>query len=1040
MKKHLLVLCFLASTINAQTVDYAKAPNSYVFDLDLAKSNDFGGIDIPVKKAYEMWGNYQYLKTNGVSTPIPSGAQTASIYWEDVPGLVENVSIQPGASPADSKIHVKINRSKGKGNAVVAFKVNDTIYWSWHVWVTDNPSNGVSYSQGFETDLAGNLINVQYMDRNLGAVTNNFLGKDWQKTGGLLYEWGRKDPFPALVNKDLFFYEITGEVGTLKHRTIGGANTIPVKLREFDEIEKNMQYSVQNPITYIINSDSGNWFSKSRYKVDGTGTSYVTWDLWSDNYKGGNSNGSSSNATIKADSRSYELKSELDPCPNGWRVPSYYGRVTTNNNLGPWGRKNSGGNDDTTSFSILYPDSQNAALQGVKVYPGLGMDFTAAQGGGRNMGLMPMTGNYEYYPNAVAPNTSIYSVYQDENSDGGLWSATYGYDGVRYLGLLSDQARYDFSTVGKHGVFVNQTIATKQGLAVRCMKDPNISRIGDFATEYFADEKTDYTDGLNNPNTYMLSGDTKIIIPVNKAFSVYNQVLTDRENLPSDHLVAKILWTDNIGLISKLTMNVDHSDPRNSKIIVEFRPNQYGNAVVSLHNGNTQNPAYWSWQIWSPHGDPTKGSVTYHTENAIPAQYNIVNATKSLAPPMETVFMDRNLGAIEVMPEASTKTSFQELKASLGHQYQWGRKDAIPNFSKIGAGKLESPIYYSLGNENATDTNVLYFSEFGEDFYDDRGTTSYEIYGSKNTDKQKAILENIKYSVENPMNFMYQEGTGALFDGGTKSNNDLTQVRDWVSADRSQASERWGHGTSKSIYDPCPEGWRVPDVTLSILYSGSKGNSPWYNGYQNDAYGKPGIIQDQWHDAATYYNGKSFSGFGWVFNDANYHPGNYPLSGIRGELGGKLNSKERTGFWTASMADLGTGYGLAMLFEGDKVQTGTGVYPQAAMSVRCARDENRLMTGGPSAQKIAMKEGKIGIQPALELKAPQVYPNPFKDEFFVKNVESGTYEIYDFSGRRVANGNLTDGKVNASSLLKGVYMVKIINTNGTETTMKIVKQ
>ena len=50
MKKHLLVLCFLASTINAQTVDYAKAPNSYVFDLDFAKSNDFGGIDIPVKK------------------------------------------------------------------------------------------------------------------------------------------------------------------------------------------------------------------------------------------------------------------------------------------------------------------------------------------------------------------------------------------------------------------------------------------------------------------------------------------------------------------------------------------------------------------------------------------------------------------------------------------------------------------------------------------------------------------------------------------------------------------------------------------------------------------------------------------------------------------------------------------------------------------------------------------------------------------------------------------------------------------------------
>ena len=97
-----------------------------------------------------------------------------------------------------------MNKAKGKGNAVVAFKVDGTIYWSWHIWVTDNPENGIAYSQGTETDIDGNPITVQYMDRNLGAVTNTFLGKDWQKTGGLLYEWGRKDPFPALVNKDLF--------------------------------------------------------------------------------------------------------------------------------------------------------------------------------------------------------------------------------------------------------------------------------------------------------------------------------------------------------------------------------------------------------------------------------------------------------------------------------------------------------------------------------------------------------------------------------------------------------------------------------------------------------------------------------------------------------------------------------------------------------------------------------------------------------------------------------------------------------------------
>ena len=138
---------------------------------------------------------------------------------------------------------------------------------------------------------------------------------------------------------------------------------------------------------------------------------------------------------------------------------------------------------------------------------------------------------------------------------------------------------------------------------------------------------------------------------------------------------------------------------------------------------------------------------------------------------------------------------------------------------------------------------------------------------------------------------------------------------------------------------------------------------------------------------------------------------------------------------------------IAAAVSGDSTLVVQGTAGTGEEAIRYGWNYARLLAEGPSEKALvetpvmrAMKEGKIGIQPALEIKAPQVYPNPFKDEFFVKNVESGAYEIYDFSGRRVANGNLTDGKVNASSLLKGVYMVKIINTNGTETTMKIVKQ
>lgn len=62
-----------------------------------------------------MWANYEYLKTNGSATPIPQGIQTASLYWEDVPGLIENVTIVPGENSSSSKINVEVNKAKGTG-------------------------------------------------------------------------------------------------------------------------------------------------------------------------------------------------------------------------------------------------------------------------------------------------------------------------------------------------------------------------------------------------------------------------------------------------------------------------------------------------------------------------------------------------------------------------------------------------------------------------------------------------------------------------------------------------------------------------------------------------------------------------------------------------------------------------------------------------------------------------------------------------------------------------------------------------------------
>ncbi len=1024
MKKVIIAAAILTiSQVFSQTQDFKRAPNSYIFDVTEALDNNYGGIYIPVKKAYEMWNGYDYLKINGSVQPVPSGTLSASMYWEDNPGLVTDVTLLQAANPADSKIKVSLDSHK-KGNAVIAFKVNDEIFWSWHIWATDNPSYGVSYGQGYETDANMQPVSIEYMDRNLGAVGNNFTGNNWDKSGGLMYEWGRKDPFPPLVNKDGYFYELNGEAGNLKHKSVDPLNTIPEKIREFNEIEKNIAYSVKNPLTYIINTDaSGNWFSSSRYKVNGTDvTNYVSWDLWGDNTKGKHSNANSSSTALKNDSRSYELKSELDPCPNGWRVPSYYGRVTQNNNLSPWGRKGNWNNDDP-SYSQIKPNQAHPTLDGVKVYPGLGMDFTNAYYGQRNMGIMPVSGGYVYYPNSSAPNAPAGIMFQDNMANGATWSATYGYDGARVFSMVSDHFRTNTS-VGLHGIWINQTHPTRSGNAVRCMKDPNLALIGNFATEYFfvANNAPELKDGLYQPNSFVVSGHSALKIPVKKAFAVHQKYFADSPAI-TGNLLVKVLWTTSPSLITKVTVQ-PNPVPAEGHINVEFLPGEVGNAVVTLYSSDAPENALWSWHIWVPDSDPSIYTENYVTENTLPANGNFVNPTASKLPPISNVFMDRNLGAISKMPVTADITL---ANAAKGLHYQWGRKDPLPTFSN-------GTVIYK-GTDLGENLTQLNFQQIDQTDYENMHTEEFSQYASGDPQKNRRVIDHIQHSVAKPLNFLYHQGTGTLYDGGSHQ-NDLSQVRDWVLNERNQSPERWGHADEKSVFDPCPHGWRVPDASFTHLYTGSKGNSPWYSGYSNDAYGKPGVIQDQWQNVENFYNGEIIGNLGWVFKKNNYTIGNFPADGIRGELGGKDISYQRSGVWTASLADRATGYALAMQFQGNKMQTGTGVYPQAAMGVRCARDFS-VRLGKPKGNfDMVFKNA-----PKNNVVQPVTAKIAVAENGSVLHVEGweGNYQIFDQSGRLLLQGKVSNGQIGIGVLNAGMFIVRFADDNK-EQNLKFIKK
>ena len=151
-----------------------------------------------------------------------------------------------------------------EGNAVIAAKDADgNILWSWHIWCTDQPQAHV-YNNN-----AGTM-----MDRNLGAIsaTPGDVG-----ALGLLYQWGRKDPF--LGSSSI-------SSSTVAKSTITWPSAVSTS-----SSRGTVDYVISHPTTFVYASSSTDydWHYSSR---DNT--------LWT---------------------TSSSPKSIYDPCPAGWRVP-----------------------------------------------------------------------------------------------------------------------------------------------------------------------------------------------------------------------------------------------------------------------------------------------------------------------------------------------------------------------------------------------------------------------------------------------------------------------------------------------------------------------------------------------------------------------------------------------------------------------------------------------------------------------------------------------------------------------------------------------
>ena len=288
-------------------------------------------------KAYK--GNSQELAGSLTKDNHPMGLiDKVEVLWEtfgtkiipEIGSLVQNVRYN------GESIYFRTPFELSEGNAVIAAKdASGNILWSWHIWLTDQPQ-GQEYYNG-----AGTML-----DRNLGATsaTPGDVG-----ALGLLYQWGRKDPF--LGSSSI-------SSSTTAKSTISWPSSVSTS-----SSRGTVSYVVANPTTFVTASSSPyDWHYSSR---DNT--------LWTTSDK---------------------EKSIYDPCPAGWRVPDGGGD-------GVWSKA---GFDDTTYESTNEGISFNISSPSTTWYPASGYrDYDG--------GSLGHVGDYGYYWSASPYSNDPYYLY-----------------------------------------------------------------------------------------------------------------------------------------------------------------------------------------------------------------------------------------------------------------------------------------------------------------------------------------------------------------------------------------------------------------------------------------------------------------------------------------------------------------------------------------------------------------------------------------------------------------------------------------------------
>lgn len=244
------------------TALYTVRQTANIVDLSLSATANCYIISSP--------GCYKIMAVKGNSSVSVGNVSSCRVLWESFGtdesinsnDLIEDVLYDSGY------ICFKTSETFRKGNAVITANGGGHTLWSWHIWLTDQP-------QGQRYDNNGRYT-VTMMDRNLGATSAT---PEDAGTIGLLYQWGRKDPFLNYGNLSCYSNSVAKSTAEWPSPITSTSST------------GTIEYAVEHPTTFIIgNEHNYDWY-----------------------YTG--------SANKNENSRWQSKKTIYDPCPIGWHVP-----------------------------------------------------------------------------------------------------------------------------------------------------------------------------------------------------------------------------------------------------------------------------------------------------------------------------------------------------------------------------------------------------------------------------------------------------------------------------------------------------------------------------------------------------------------------------------------------------------------------------------------------------------------------------------------------------------------------------------------------